>query len=84
VASNYPSLVIGFWICVAFVVGRLAARLGWRWRMAVRVVVSLVAIALGVYVFWFHITWHAALIPAALVLGAFSYGHQKLAPGVFK
>lgn len=82
--SNYPSLIIGFWICVAFVVGRLLARHGRRWRRAVRVVVSLVAIALAAYVFWFHITWHAALIPAALVLGVFSYGHQKMAPGVFR
>jgi MFS family permease len=84
VQSNYPSLVIGFWICVAFVAGRLAARFGRRWRTAVRVAVTLVAVALATYVFWFRITWHAALIPAALLLGVFTYGHQKMAPGVFK
>lgn len=82
--SNRPSLLIAFWICVAFVAGRLIARLGWRWRTTTRVTVTLVAIAMAADVFRSHVTWHVALIPAALVVGLFTYGHQRMAPGVFK
>jgi lysylphosphatidylglycerol synthetase-like protein (DUF2156 family) len=82
--SNTPSVIIGLAICVALAAGRLIARLAGRWRVAVRVVVVVVALAMAAYVFWFRITWHAALIPAALVFGVFTYGHQRMAPTVFK
>ena len=79
--SNRPSLIIAFWICGAFVVGRLLAR--FLPRMIARVIAVVVAMPLVAYVFWAHITWHAAVIPVALVLGVFTYGQNKIAPGVF-
>lgn len=76
------SLVLAFWICVAFVLGRLFAR--FAPRVAARIIAVAIAAPLVVYVFWSHITWHVAAIPVALVFGVFTYGHKKLAPGVLQ
>lgn len=75
------SLILTFWICVAFVLGRVIAR--FVPRVIARVASLVIAVPLIAYVFWTHITWHVTLIPLALVLGVFTHEHQKVAPGVF-
>ena len=76
-----PSVVIAVWICIAFILGRLLAR--FVPRIAARVVALVLALPLAVYVLREQIPWQAAGIPIALVLGVFTYGHRKIAPGVF-
>ena len=74
-----PSLVVGVLVFAAFVLGRAMGRLRHGRLIAVVLFFPLLDFALRTLLLWF-----SAFIPVALVVGCWTYGHDKLAPRLFR
>lgn len=82
-----PSLTIAASTAAAFAIGRILAWLGARWPRVgrlLRIVVPFVALLAAVYFLVTPSSRYALLLPAAFVLAFLSYGHTRIAPGVFR
>jgi uncharacterized membrane protein len=86
IASWIPSLQIALSTVAAFAIGRaLAWAFSGRPRIAraLRAVVLVIALAVAVYFYLSPSSRYALLLPAAFLFGHWSYGHTRMARGIF-